>query len=99
MLFRSVTAVGVYPAGASPIDAFDMAGNVFEWCANKHGRPEITAARPRDFDDRRVVRGGSWYLGRDLARCAFRDILHPNFRSFVIGCRVVCSSPVSSADR
>ena len=91
------TAVGVYPAGASPIDAFDMAGNVFEWCANKHDRPEITAARPDNFDPR-VLRGGSCGNARRSARCALRDDFHPRGRFNFIGFRLACSPSISSAD-
>ena len=33
----STSAVGSYPAGASPYDALDMAGNVSEWVSNING--------------------------------------------------------------
>jgi len=31
----ATTAVGMYPAGASPVGALDMAGTVWEWCLNR----------------------------------------------------------------
>ncbi len=58
------TAVGLYPDGASPVGALDMAGNVWEWCLNEHDRPENT--RPSG-DARRVVRGASWFGYRACA--------------------------------
>ena len=41
----------------------------------------------------RVVRGGSWGLHRDDARCAFRGGNHPFYRLVDVGFRVVLRSP------
>jgi formylglycine-generating enzyme required for sulfatase activity len=86
------TAVGMYPAGASPAGVLDMAGTVWEWCVNKFDSPEVTRSGARDFDYR-VLRGGSWSYGQDYARSAGRWYF-PSFRFYVIGFRVVCSSPI-----
>jgi formylglycine-generating enzyme required for sulfatase activity len=92
-----VTAVGMYPAGASPCGALDMAGTVWEWCLNKFDTPEDTDSRADDFDPR-VLRGGSWDDYQDFARSAnrFRDV--PVSRSDLIGFRVVCSAPSLDTD-
>jgi Sulfatase-modifying factor enzyme 1/TIR domain len=66
------------------LDLHDLAGNVFEWC-----RPLIEAPKAPG-----VVRGGSWVNLQVLARCAALDQVYPVFRSFSIGFRVVCSSPI-----
>ena len=48
--------VASYPAGASPVGALDMAGNVWEWTSSTYcpyGRKECGT-------DQRVIRGGGW---------------------------------------
>ena len=85
------TPVGVYPTGASPCGALDMAGNVWEWCLNEYGIPERSGI---EGDAARVVRGGSWSYGRDSARCACRYYFAPDDRNFDIGFRLVCVSPI-----
>ena len=73
------TAVGMYPAGASPGDILDMTGTVWEWCSNKFDQPDVIRSLADDFDIR-VLRGGSWYVIRGLARSAFRDRPSPSHR-------------------
>ncbi len=74
------TAVGMYPAGASPQGALDMAGTVWEWCLNKFDTPEVGESGDDDFD-LRVLRGGSWYNDRVGARSAIRYRFNPNYRA------------------
>ncbi len=91
------TAVGMYPAGATPADILDMAGTVWEWCLNKYDKPEVTQSRDDDFDSR-VLRGGSWNVNQDYARSAYRLRDDPSSRVNDIGFRVVCSSPSSGTE-
>ncbi len=91
------TAVGMYPAGASPQGALDMAGTVWEWCLNKFDTPEVGESGDDDFD-LRVLRGGSWDDDRDVARSADRIRYDPDDRDDNVGFRVVCSSPSSDTD-
>ena len=84
------TAVGLYPLGASPVEALDMSGNVWEWCLNEHEHPELVEL---SSDVPRVVRGGSWGHGRDFARASSRGRGYAQFRRGHVGCRVVRSSP------
>jgi formylglycine-generating enzyme required for sulfatase activity/energy-coupling factor transporter ATP-binding protein EcfA2 len=88
------TAAGMYPQGASPTGALDMAGTVWEWCLNKFDTPEVARSGARDFDFR-VLRGGSWGNHQDLARSAYRNGSQADDRSNNVGLRVVGSSPSS----
>jgi formylglycine-generating enzyme required for sulfatase activity len=77
------TAVGMYPAGVSPVGAMDMAGNVWEWCLTRYANP--TFVHIMGTDDR-VQRGGSFdhptsYV-RAISRRRFYPHLGANFNGF-----------------
>ena len=78
MNVKNTTPVGQYsPQGDSPYDCVDMAGNVWEWCADwyedgyyKHA-PARNPPGPQKGGSR-VLRGGSWGDNERDARCAYR---------------------------
>jgi formylglycine-generating enzyme required for sulfatase activity len=89
------TPVGAYsPQGDSPYGAADMAGNVREWCHSLYKRYPYQAHDGRESesgDNERVLRGGSWGLDQDSARCAHRDGYRPDSHYFRFGFRCLLS--------
>jgi formylglycine-generating enzyme required for sulfatase activity len=86
------SAVGSYPSGASPYGALDMAGNVWEWCAdwydaNYYGnslKSNPTGANTRSY---RVLRGGSWGTYPSTVPAANRGWSAPTLGSYLFGFR------------
>lgn len=73
------TAVCTYLQGVSPVGAWDMSGNVWEWMRS-----------PWD-EENFILRGGSWGSDERLARCAYRVRYIPVNFSNSMGFRVVVS--------
>lgn len=80
--------VGTKPEGASPYGALDMAGNVFEWTSSWY---EAYPNAPHHFEEfgeqLKVIRGGGFAGGKELALTHYRSIASPNARSDLIGFR------------
>jgi sulfatase modifying factor 1 len=74
---QATMEVGSLPAGDSWCGASDLAGNVWEWCADWYGE-DYYAGSPQDdpqgpaSGDCRLLRGGSWDYNGGLCRSAFR---------------------------
>jgi len=86
-----------HPVGQKPANAwglYDMHGNVYEWCWDLYGyysNESQTNPSGAVTGTDRVLRGGYWNsYGRDL-RSAYRNYSNPNYRSNILGFRLVRS--------
>ncbi|MCP5097554.1 MAG: SUMF1/EgtB/PvdO family nonheme iron enzyme [Chloroflexi bacterium] len=86
------SAVGIFVQGASPYGAYDMCGNVLEWCSTVYGKdypfqPELYE-RELEGTTRRRLRGGAFYYSRQDSRAASRFNDLPRLRFSNVGFRV-----------
>ena len=94
----STKPVGSYASGASPYGVMDMAGNVWEWCADWYDANFYAKAPTRNPKGPstgafRVLRGGSWCRDLELNfRAAYRLIIDPAFRLNYFGFRCASGS-------
>ncbi len=91
--------VGSFSTGDSPYGCLDMAGNVWEWCADWYDAgyyAQSTTKNPTGpvSGDARVLRGGSWYYYHpDYFRATYRNGDNPSHGHNDGGFRCVLRSP------
>lgn len=81
--YPTTSPVGAFPAGASPYGVLDLAGNVWEWCADWYDPDAYIIAAQRDpqgpsTGKLRVARGGSWTNPITVLRTSNRHAVHPS---------------------
>ncbi|HWU88863.1 MAG TPA: SUMF1/EgtB/PvdO family nonheme iron enzyme [Kofleriaceae bacterium] len=90
--WAATAPVGSFPAGASPVGALDMAGNVWEWTADWYGgayeAAAVTDPPGAKTGAHRVLRGGSWdNLGAAWVGATFRNWREPSDHHSNVGFR------------
>jgi formylglycine-generating enzyme required for sulfatase activity len=90
--YVKTSPVGTYPNGASWCGAMDMAGNVWEWVADRYapyGTVDQDNPQGPSTGSERLIRGGSWYDDAHFLRSDFRHQYDPADFIHLIGFRCV----------
>lgn len=83
---------------ANAFGLYDMHGNVWEWCLDRWHENYVSAPTDEsawlagDYNAKRPIRGGSYFVNYDYCRSAKRIGFDRDTRFFNIGFRVVYSS-------
>jgi formylglycine-generating enzyme required for sulfatase activity len=76
--------VGSYPPNGYGL--YDLAGNVWEWCADVFDY-SIKENQPKSTKPRRALRGSSWANDPDDLRCTYRYVANPGSSNHNLGFR------------
>jgi iron(II)-dependent oxidoreductase len=96
--FYYTAPVGSFPQGVSPYGVMDMAGNVWEWCADYYDDDYYAQSPARNptgptSGSERALRGGSWCVNPGYTRTADRGRYFPAYGGIVcIGLRAASKS-------
>lgn len=77
-----IAAVGSFKEDVSPLGVMDLAGNVFEWVEDRYALYPGNPGRLADSERlHRVIRGGGFLLGSEMARTTNRGSHLPQIES------------------
>jgi formylglycine-generating enzyme required for sulfatase activity len=100
--YEGIAPVGSYPAGKGPYGMLDLAGNVWEWCADWYGnrlpggRVQAPTGPPAGLQ--RVVRGGAYDCPASFLRVTHRASFAPDVALDVVGFRLALpASPLPAS--
>jgi formylglycine-generating enzyme required for sulfatase activity len=90
--YSALAPVGSFPQGAGPYGALDLAGNVWEWCADWYAADYYATAPSQNppgpaEGQFKILRGGSWINPGPAQRSSNRFEILPIERSPYIGFR------------
>ena len=94
--YARTAPVGNYEAGRSFYGVYDMAGNVWEWVADRYAEDYYSrspSSNPQGPGSRgsRVLRGGAWFDRQDRVRAAARIRYVPGNANLLVGVRCAAS--------
>ena len=97
-VYREQTTPVGYFKSANAFGLCDLHGQVWEWCRddwhnNYDNAPNDSSAREGENSNKKVIRGGSWYLYPYECRSGSRGYISRDKRFDVIGFRVMCVAP------
>ncbi|MBX3063475.1 MAG: formylglycine-generating enzyme family protein [Anaerolineae bacterium] len=97
VLLQKTTPVGSYPDGRSWINAYDMVGNVWEWCADWYAEDYYQLKLETDptgaaAGSSRSIRGSAWNYAAEGANAASRSGIIPENQFPNIGMRLAINA-------
>jgi formylglycine-generating enzyme required for sulfatase activity len=101
--YAKTAPVGYYPDGMSWCGVLDMAGNVWEWGADRYGEDYYAQSPTRnpqgpESGQFRVQRGGAWTASQRDTRSACRHQYPASWQDHAVGFRCATSKPGKRAE-